>query len=152
MDNPGLVMFRWGVSDLPAVNASLNGLATLLLIGGYTAIKKKRVAVHRTCMIAAFVTSIVFLACYVVYHVQTEAVTTFGGPAGLKPWYLTMLASHIVLAAAVPVLATITLYRAWRGQFDRHRRVARIAFPIWLYVSVTGVLIYVVLYQLYPAH
>lgn len=139
------------ISDLPAVNASLNALATILLLAGYVQIKRKHESAHKTLMISASVTSVVFLTCYVVYHLNTQVVSSFGGPASLKPFYLTMLISHVILAAAVPPLCVTTLWRAWKGQFDKHRRIARITFPIWLYVSVTGVLIYLVLYQLFPA-
>lgn len=137
------------ISDLPAVNASLNGLATVLLVLGYALIKNKRRQAHQRTMVTAFGVSVVFLICYLVYHFNTHAITQFAGPAALKPIYSVMLISHIILAAAVPPLCLVTLYRAWRGQFDRHRRIARITFPIWLYVSVTGVLIYLALYQLF---
>ena len=139
------------ISDLPAINASLNGLATVLLLVGYSLIRKKRKLAHQRVMITAFGVSVVFLACYVTYHFNTQVVTQFRGPASLKPIYLVMLVSHIVLAAVVPVLCSVTLYRAWRGQFEKHRRIARITLPIWLYVSVTGVIIYLVLYHLYPS-
>lgn len=139
------------LSDLPAVNASLNALATILLLAGYLQIKRKRRSSHKALMISAFVTSVVFLTCYVVYHLNTQVVSHFGGPPALKPIYFTMLISHIILAAALPPLCLITLLRAWKGQFDKHRRIARITFPIWLYVSVTGVLIYLALYHLFPA-
>ncbi len=139
------------VSDLPAVNASLNALATILLLAGYLQIKRKRRSSHKVLMISAFVTSVVFLICYVVYHLNTQVVSHFCGPAALRPIYFTMLISHIILAAAVPPLCLITLLRAWKEQFDKHRRIARITFPIWLYVSVTGVLIYLVLYHFFPA-
>lgn len=137
------------ISDLPAVNASLNALATVLLVLGYVLIKKKRRQAHQRTMVTAFGVSVVFLICYLVYHFNTRVMTQFAGPAALKPIYLVMLISHVILAAAVPPLCLVTLYRAWRGQFDRHRRIARITFPIWLYVSVTGVLIYLALYQLF---
>ena len=120
------------ISDLPAINASLNGLATVLLLVGYGLIRKKRKIAHQWVMI------------------NTQVVTQFQGPASLKPIYLAMLSSHVVLAAAVPVLCSVTLYRAWRADFEKHRRIARITLPIWLYVSVTGVIIYLVLYHLYP--
>lgn len=138
------------ISDLPAINASLNGLATVLLLVGYGLIRKKRKIAHQRVMITAFGVSVVFLACYLTYHFNTQVVTQFQGPASLKPIYLAMLSSHVVLAAAVPVLCSVTLYRAWRADFEKHRRIARITLPIWLYVSVTGVIIYLVLYHLYP--
>ncbi len=139
------------ISDLPAINASLNGLATVLLLVGYGLIRKKRKLAHQRVMIAACGVSVVFLACYLTYHFNTQAVTPFRGPASIKPIYLAMLLSHIVLAAVVPVLCGVTLYRAWRGQFEKHRRIARITLPIWLYVSITGVLVYLTLYVIYPA-
>ena len=139
------------ISDLPAINASLNVLAAVLLFVGYGLIRKKRKLAHQRVMIAAFGVSVVFLACYVTYHFNTQVVTPFRGPASIKPIYLVMLVSHIVLAAVVPVLSGVTLYRAWRGQFEKHRRIARITLPIWLYVSITGVLVYLTLYVIYPA-
>ncbi len=135
------------ISDLPALNATLNGLATVLLVVGLTLIKGGRRAAHRNVMVAAFGVSVAFLVSYVVYHVNTEGVTRFAGPAAWKPAYLALLVSHVVLAAAVPPLCLVTLYRAWSGQFERHRRIARVTFPIWLYVSLTGVLIYLILYH-----
>lgn len=139
------------ISDLPAVNASLNGLAALLLVGGYALIKTGHRLAHRNVMISAFAVSVAFLVCYVVYHFNTEVLTRFAGPASVRPFYLALLISHTILAAVVPVLCVITLYRAARKQFDRHRRIARITLPIWLYVSVTGVMIYLILYRIYPA-
>ncbi len=138
------------VSDLPAVNASLNGLATVLLLVGYGLIRRRHRSAHKWIMISAFGVSVVFLTCYVVYHLNTQVITAFTGVGIVRIIYFTMLVSHIALAATVPPLCLVTLYRAWRGQFDKHRRIARITFPIWLYVSVTGVLIYLVLYHLYP--
>ena len=139
------------VADLPTLNASLNALATVLLLVGYRFIKTGRQRAHKRTMISAFVVSVIFLTCYLIYHFNTQVVTTFQGPAALKPVYFTVLTSHIILAAAVPPMCLVTLYRAWKEQFDQHRRIARITFPIWLYVSVTGVIIYGVLYHLFPA-
>ena len=150
MDMRAAVLSDIDVSGLPAVNATLNGIATALLITGYIFIRRKRVTAHRNTMIAAFLTSVAFLVCYVIYHYNTEAVTPFRGPSWLKPAYLAMLFSHIVLAMGVPPLSLATLYFAARGPLDRHRRIARITLPIWLYVSFTGVLVYLVLYQLFP--
>ncbi len=138
------------ISDLPAVNALLNTLATVLLVTGYVLIRKKRAEAHKKTMIAAFVVSVVFLISYLTYHLSSELVTKFTGPRPLRTAYHVMLVSHIILAAAVPPLCLITLYRAARKQFDRHKRIARITYPIWLYVSVTGVLIYLLLYVIYP--
>lgn len=139
------------IADLPTINASLNALATILLLMGYGFIKTGRQRAHKRTMISAFIVSIIFLTCYLIYHFNTQVVTTFHGPAALKPVYFTVLTSHVILAAAVPPMCLVTLYRAWREQFDQHRRIAKITFPIWLYVSVTGVIIYGVLYHLFPA-
>lgn len=138
------------ISDLPTVNALLNTLATVLLVTGYVFIRKKRVEAHKKTMIAAFVVSVAFLISYLTYHFTSELMTEFTGPRSLRIAYYVMLVSHIILAAAVPPLCLITLYRAAKRQFDRHRRIARITYPIWLYVSVTGVLIYLLLYVIYP--
>lgn len=135
------------VHDLPAVNASLNALATLLLIVGYVLIKRRRELAHKATMLAAFCVSCLFLACYLVYHYHAGS-KPFPGEGVVRTGYLVMLASHIILAAAVPFLAVTTI---WLGYADRraaHRRLARWTFPIWLYVSITGVLIYVMLYRL----
>lgn len=140
------------VESLPAVNAGLNGLATLLLVAGYAAIKGGRRTAHARCMVASFGTSVAFLACYLVYHAALQHFTGSGSrayptDAPGRSVYLAILLTHVVLAAAVPVLAGITLWRAWREDWTRHRRIAKIAFPIWLYVSVTGVVIYWMLYH-----
>ncbi|MEX2122156.1 MAG: DUF420 domain-containing protein [Pirellulales bacterium] len=138
------------VNQLPTVNALLNALATVLLVTGYLLIRRRRELAHRRVMLAAFGVSIVFLVCYVVYHVQTEAIRRFAGPPPISYVYYAMLISHIILAATVPFLALATI---WLGLADRraaHRRLARWTFPIWLYVSITGVLIYLALYHLYP--
>lgn len=142
------------IRDLPHVNASLNALAAVLLLAGYLFIRRKNVPAHRNCMIAAFVTSIVFLACYLTYHAARQAAegvghTRFTGVGAIAKIYYGMLISHVVLAAAVPVLAIITLRRAFRGDLVRHRAIARWTLPIWLYVSVTGVLVYFMLYHWY---
>ncbi len=139
---------------LPHVNASLNALATVLLITGFVFIRRKRIAAHRACMIATFCTSVLFLACYLTYHTARQAKegvghTKFTGEGAAATVYYGMLISHVVLAAAVPVLAIITLRRGLRGEVERHRRIARWTFPIWLYVSITGVLVYLMLYHWY---
>ena len=134
------------VHDLPAVNATLNALSGLLLICGYTLMRMKRIDLHRRFMIAAFVTSALFLVCYVVYHAQVGSVP-FPRQGFVRPLYFTILITHVVLAATVPPLAIITLTHGLKGRFPKHRRIARWTFPIWLYVSVTGVLVYVLLYQ-----
>ena len=134
-------------SNLPALNAVLNSIAALLLLFGYYFIRRGEVERHRLCMLLAFATSCLFLASYLVYHYQVGSVP-FEGVGWIRTLYFSVLITHIVLAAAVPVLAAITLYRAWRTDFDRHRRIARWTWPIWMYVSVSGVAIYVMLYEL----
>ena len=134
------------VHDLPAVNASLNALSGVLLLLGFTLIQRRRVELHRKVMIAAFATSSLFLICYVVYHAQVGSVP-FPRQGLVRPLYFTILITHVVLAATVPPLAIITLTRGLKGRYPQHRRIARWTFPIWLYVSVTGVLVYVLLYQ-----
>jgi uncharacterized membrane protein YozB (DUF420 family) len=138
------------VRDLPHVNAILNSTAIVLLIVGYLLIRRKRIMAHRVCMGLATLVSAAFLVCYLVYHFEVGSVK-FTGQGVIRTVYFAILLSHTVLAAVVPVLVGITLYRAVRGQFERHRRVARWTLPIWLYVSVTGVLVYLLLYQLYPS-
>lgn len=132
--------------DLPAVNASLNALSACLLTAGWVCIRQKRVNAHRTCMLAALVTSVAFLATYTVYHLQAGS-KPFVGPPALRLIYLAILLTHTVLAAAVPVLALVTLARGLKRQDERHRAIARWTLPIWWYVSVTGVVIYVMLYH-----
>ena len=137
---------------LPHVNASLNALAMLLLIAGFVAIKRRRESGHRALMLGSFTVSVVFLACYLVYHFNTTVVKRFPDypPDVVRMSYYLILVSHILLAAAVPFMAVATIYFAWRGQLARHVRIARWTFPIWLYVSITGVLVYLMLYQIYP--
>ena len=134
------------LAQLPALNAVLNGLAGCLLVCGYASIRAKRVSLHRAFMLGAFVASVVFLTSYLIYHFN-QPVKPYPGEGFWRVFYYIMLFTHVVLAIAVPPLALITLYRASKGQFDRHRRIARITLPIWLYVSVTGVLVYLMLYQ-----
>ena len=132
--------------DLPALNAALNGLSGVLLVIGWLLIRTRRVASHRAFMIAAFVTSTVFLVSYVIYHAQVGSVR-FMREGLVRQVYYTVLITHVTLAATVPVLAIITLWRGLSGRFARHRAIARWTFPIWMYVSITGVLVYVLLYQ-----
>ncbi len=134
------------VHDLPAVNATLNAVAAVLLIVAFVFIRRRRIEAHRRTMIAAFVTSSLFLICYIVYHAQVGSVR-FTRHGFVRPLYFTILITHVTLAAAVLPLAIITLSRALKARFDRHRAIARWTLPIWLYVSVTGVLVYVLLYQ-----
>jgi uncharacterized membrane protein YozB (DUF420 family) len=131
---------------LPSINALLNGTAAILLIWGYTLIRRKRVDTHRRVMFSAFVVSCLFLACYLVYHYQVGHVV-YQKTGIVRTVYLTLLTSHTVLAATVPFLAVITLRRGLAARYDRHRRIARWTLPIWLYVSVTGVVVYLMLYQ-----
>jgi uncharacterized membrane protein YozB (DUF420 family) len=140
------------VMILPAVNATLNALATVLLLLGYYFIRQQKRLQHRRVMIAAFWVSVAFLASYLTYHGLRGGVSTpFGGVGAIRTIYFVMLATHVVLAAVVPVLAIITLRRGLASRFDPHKRIARWTLPIWLYVSVTGVLVYFMLYQWYPA-
>ena len=134
------------IHDLPAVNASLNALSGVLLVIGFTLIHNKRIEAHRKVMIAAFATSSLFLICYVVYHAQVGSVP-FTRQGFVRPLYFTILITHVTLAATVPVLAIITLTRGLKGRYPQHRRIAKWTLPIWFYVSVTGVLVYVLLYQ-----
>ncbi|MEN3027011.1 MAG: DUF420 domain-containing protein [Chlorobiota bacterium] len=136
---------------LPTINAALNGTAAICLLLGRWAIARRQVVYHRALMVAAFVVSILFLASYLVYHFSTHVITPFGGTGLWRTVYYSVLISHSVLAASVPALAIITLWRAVRNDLRRHRAIARWTFPIWLYVSVTGVLIYLMLYHFFPA-
>jgi uncharacterized membrane protein YozB (DUF420 family) len=134
------------VHDLPAVNAGLNALSGVLLLCGYALIRRHRIDLHRKVMLTAFATSSLFLICYVVYHAQVGSVP-FPRQGLVRTLYFTILITHVTLAATVPVLAIITLTRGLKGRYPQHRRIARWTFPIWMYVSVTGVLVYVLLYQ-----
>ena len=133
------------VSDLPALNAGLNATAGVLLFAGWLMIRGGRVTAHRRCMLAAFTASALFLVSYVVYHAQAGS-RPFTGQGPVRAVYFAILISHVVLAAAIVPLALVTLTRGLRGDFVRHRRIARWTFPIWMYVSVTGVVIYWMLY------
>jgi len=134
------------IHDLPAVNASLNALSGVLLLTGYALIRTRRIEQHRRCMIAAFVTSSAFLVSYVVYHAQVGSVP-FPRQGFVRPLYFTILVTHVTLAATVPPLALVTLSRGLKGRYPQHVQIARWTFPIWLYVSVTGVVVYLMLYQ-----
>ena len=134
------------VHDLPAVNASLNALSGILLLIGYVLIRARRIQQHRACMIAAFAASSLFLICYVVYHAQVGSVR-FTRQGFVRPLYYTILITHVTLAATVLPLAIITLSRGLKARYPQHRRIARWTLPVWMYVSVTGVLVYVLLYQ-----
>ncbi|PYR32971.1 MAG: DUF420 domain-containing protein [Acidobacteria bacterium] len=134
------------IHDLPAINASLNALSTVFLASGYALVRTRRIAQHRACMLAALTTSALFLVCYIVYHAQVGSVR-FTRQGVVRPIYFTILITHVTLAASVLPLALITATRGLKGRFPQHVRIARWTFPIWLYVSVTGVLVYVLLYQ-----
>jgi len=132
---------------LPALNAGLNGLAAGLLLAGYGFIRARRIAAHRAAMLAATAVSIAFLISYLTYHAQAGS-TRFQGSGAIRALYFSILLTHTVLAAIVPILVVICLWFAFRRQFDRHRRIARWTWPIWMYVSVTGVAVYWMLYRL----
>ena len=141
----------------PHLNATLNGLSGVFLISGFVFIMRTKVAEHRFCMLAASVVSGLFLISYLTYHsLRTYyfglGPTRFTGEGLIRPIYFTILTSHTSLAAVVAPFIILTLVRALRGKFEAHRRIARLVFPIWLYVSVTGVVVYVLLYQIYPAN
>jgi uncharacterized membrane protein YozB (DUF420 family) len=133
------------VADLPTINASLNAIAAVLLVIGWVLIRRGRVRAHRAVMLSALACSVLFLASYLVYHYQVGSVR-FQGTGAVRTLYFSVLLTHTVLAALVPFLAAITLFRALRRHFPRHRAIARWTLPIWLYVSVTGVVVYVMLY------
>jgi uncharacterized membrane protein YozB (DUF420 family) len=135
------------VRDLPSLNAILNGAAAVLLVWGYTLIRRRQIQKHRRVMIAAFVTSVLFLISYLVYHYQVGSVR-YERTGVLRTIYLSILATHTALAALVPPLVIITLNRGLSARWDKHRRIARWTLPVWLYVSVTGVVVYLMLYRL----
>ena len=135
------------VHNLPVVNATLNATAAVLLVWGYILIRRRSIAAHRKVMLAAFATSSIFLICYLVYHYNVGSVR-FPRTGAIRTVYLSILATHTALAATVPPLAIITLNRGLRERYDRHRKIAKWALPVWLYVSVTGVIVYLMLYQM----
>ena len=136
------------ITILPHVNATLNAICAILLVRAYLLIRQRRVDEHRRTMIAAFVTSCVFLACYLIYHAQIGSRPFGHEGSAIRTLYLTILLTHTTLAAVVPVLAIVTLRRGLAKKYDRHRKIARWTLPIWLYVSVTGVVVYLMLYHL----
>ena len=143
------------IADLPAVNACLNGLSGLFLGAGYILIKRGRWRAHRGFMVSAFVTSTLFLLCYLTYHgylayALHQGPTRFLEPAWFRPIYLFVLLTHTLLAITIVPLVLTTLVRGLRERFDKHRRIARWTWPLWMYVSITGVLIYFLLYQIFP--
>jgi uncharacterized membrane protein YozB (DUF420 family) len=136
------------IGILPTVNATLNGISAVLLVSAYILIRQKRVQQHRRAMLAAFTTSCLFLICYLIYHAQVGSVPFGHEGTTIRSVYLTILATHTVLAATVPFLAVITLRRGLAMKVPQHRKIARWTLPIWLYVSVTGVVVYLMLYHL----
>jgi len=135
------------VTDLPAVNALLNGTSAALLLAGYVLIRQRRLDAHRRVMLAAVACSTLFLACYLVYHAQVGSVR-FRGQGPVRTLYFTILITHTVLAVTIVPLVGVTLVRGLRGRYDRHRRIAKVTLPLWGYVSVTGVVIYWMLYRM----
>lgn len=135
------------VTDLPALNATLNGVATVFLVAGYVLIRRRRIAAHRASMLAAVAASALFLISYVIYHANAGS-KPFTGTGPIRALYFFILLTHIVLAAAIVPMVLMTLSRALRERFDRHAAIARWTLPIWLYVSVTGVVIYLMLYRM----
>jgi uncharacterized membrane protein YozB (DUF420 family) len=143
------------VQDLPTINASLNGLSAVFLTIGYILIKRGRKDAHRNCMVAALITSTIFLVCYVTYHELLRRTTgshgtPFSGQGIIRTVYFTILISHIILAVAIVPMVITTVVYAIRKRWESHKRVARWTWPIWMYVSVTGVIVYVMLYHLFP--
>ena len=138
------------VPYLPHINAMLNAGSALLLLAGFRFIRLGRIDAHRNCQLAALATSTLFLVSYLTYHFYHGA-TRFSGQGLVRPFYFVLLISHTILAVVIVPLIMITLYRAARGDFVRHRKIARWTLPLWLYVSVTGVIVYLMLYHLYPS-
>jgi uncharacterized membrane protein YozB (DUF420 family) len=133
----------------PAFNACLNGISAVLLAGGYAAIRTGKRDVHKVFMISAFTASTVFLASYVVYHIRVKQLVLFQGHGWIRPVYFTLLTSHTILAIVIVPMILITLRRAWLEKFDKHRLIARWTLPLWFYVCVTGVIVYLMVYQIY---
>jgi putative membrane protein len=133
----------------PALNASLNGISALLLAGGYAAIRAGKRDVHKVFMISAFTVSTIFLVSYVIYHIRVKQLVLFQGQGWIRPVYFTLLTSHTILAIVIVPMILITLRRAWLEKFDKHRMIARWTLPLWFYVCVTGVIVYLMVYQIY---
>lgn len=140
-----------GINSLPTLNAILNATSGVLIVAGFILIRKKQVNAHRACMIGAVVTSTIFLISYLTYHYY-HGVTRFAGTGASLPVYFTILTTHTFLAVVIVPFVLVTLRRAIKGQFGRHKSIARWTFPMWLYVSITGVVVYLMLYHLYPSH
>lgn len=137
------------VSDLPALNASLNGLSAILLACGFVFIKRRNQTAHRNCMIGAFAVSTVFLVCYLSYHAQVGH-TSFQDPAWFRPIYLAILIPHVLLAGLIVPMILAALWFAFSGQQEKHRKIARWTWPLWMFVSITGVVIYLLIYRIFP--
>lgn len=133
----------------PALNATLNGASAILLLGGYAAIRSGKMDLHKKLMVSAFFLSCAFLVSYVIYHVRIHQVIHFQGQGWIRPVYFTLLISHTILAVVIVPLILITLRRAWIDRFDKHRQIARWTLPLWFYVSVTGVIVYFMVYRIY---
>lgn len=143
------------LNDLPAVNATLNGLSAVFLLLGYYYIRRGEQSAHQRCMLAALISSTLFLACYLTYHGYLayylhKGPTVFRNPPAFRPVYLGILLTHTVLAIVIVPMVLVTLTRALRKRFDLHRKLSRWTWPLWMYVSVTGVLIYLLLYRIFP--
>jgi uncharacterized membrane protein YozB (DUF420 family) len=138
------------ISYLPHLNACLNGTSAVLLFSGYMFIRSRNVVAHRACQVAALVVSLLFLVSYIVYH-YNHGTTRFQGTGLARPIYFTILISHTILAIVIVPLIALTFFRALRQDFVRHRRIARITLPLWLYVSIAGVIVSLMLYQIYPS-
>ncbi len=137
------------LADLPAVNACLNGLSAVFLTIGYVFIRQQKQTAHRNCMIAAFITSTVFLTFYLIYHYNAGR-TVFQNPAWFRPIYLILLLTHTVLAVVIVPLILLSMHRGLKGRYELHKKISRWTWPLWMYVSVTGVIIYLLLYQIFP--
>jgi len=146
-DNSGIAI---SIQSLPTLNAFLNATSGVLIVAGFVLIRRKRIAAHRACMIAAVTTSVLFLISYLTYHYY-HGVTRFAGTGIARPIYFFILTTHTILAAVIVPFVAVTLSRALKGKFARHRKVARWTYPMWLYVSVTGVVVYLMLYHLFPS-
>ena len=136
--------------DLPASNAFFNGLAGVFLGFGYYFIKRGNRIAHRNCMISAVISSALFLTGYLIYHFGYRGLTKFHDPQWFRPIYLTLLTTHLILAIAIVPMIIVTMSQALRQRFDKHKKIARWTWPLWMYVSVTGVIIYLLLYQIFP--
>jgi putative membrane protein len=137
------------IPHLPTVDATLNAASAIFLVLGFYFVREKNIRAHKTCMLSAFVTSTIFLVCYLTYH-YFHGATHFPGQGAARRFYFVLLGSHTILAALIVPLILTTLYRAWGERFQQHKRIARWTLPLWLYVSVTGVVVYWMLYHLYP--